>query len=82
MTTEAVTTPTTFWCNDCQAWTSVEEPTEEQIEAGTAALDEFWCSDCGGFYQCDECGADIDREGNCLRHETDGTVVCPSRGGT
>jgi hypothetical protein len=72
-----MTAPRTFWCIDCDDLTLVEEPTEQQVESGVGAYDEFWCGRCGGDYQCDECGYEIDRDGNCLRPtETGG---CPSQ---
>lgn len=50
--------PTTFWCNECQKWTAVEEDGKS-----------FWCKRCGESYLCDECGYDIDRSGECQRPE-------------
>lgn len=62
--------PRTFWCNECQKWT----PVEEEYDA-KANLSGFYCKVCGESYLCDECGYDIDRSGQCQRpegHHNDG----------
>jgi uncharacterized protein YlaI len=57
-----------FWCNECQAWTRVERYSEsdrELIAHGDTVSPT--CGTCGEAYVCDECGHEIDQQGNCLR---------------
>lgn len=59
-----------FWCNECQAFTRVEAYTASDVELilGGDTVSPT-CGKCGEAYQCDECGFEIDQEGNCLREE-------------
>jgi hypothetical protein len=54
-----------LWCNGCQSVTRVADWD-----------DAVRCERCGDDYGCAECGADVARDGTCLRSETLGEP-CP-----
>jgi hypothetical protein len=56
----AETVPAWFWCNTCRGWSPAADDATDICT---------WCHDCGEYYQCDECGYEIDHEGTCLRPE-------------
>ena len=59
-----------FWCQDCQAWARPEPYSDDEIELieGGDQVSPT-CSSCGEPFQCQECGYEIDQQGNCLRGE-------------
>ena len=60
--------PSSFYCGECRMLTDKIDPAD--LDQGEDANPR--CGTCWEHYQCQECGYEIDAEGNCLRPREDG----------